>query len=118
MDERPGRRVERLVADGERRTAPEDDVELLDAVLLEVALDDMAADGGRCPAVDAERPEADAAAHGQQNRCIVRRTRKPVEVVDRENLVAGVAHRLRSSSSTTGSSCSTPSTRSSRFSVP
>ena len=51
---------------------------------------------------------------------------QPVEVVQPENLVAALgrllranaAHRARSSASTTGSIRSTPSTRSSRFSVP
>ena len=102
MDERPDRRVGALVAERESRSAAQDDVQLLRPVFLTVRLDHVVAFACTDPDVEAERLEAKAPAKRPQD-LRTRRRRQPVQVVDREDLVACVAHRARNSRSTTGS---------------
>ena len=111
----------RLAVERERRVAADDDVQLLvpagaaAGLRLVVLLDDLVADALARVGVDAERADAEPAPHRMPDEALGDRDR--VELVDVGGFPAG-AHRRRSSSSTTGSIRSTPSTRSSRFSVP
>ena len=85
---------------------------------LAVRLDHLVAGLLALPGVEPEGPEAEPAPQRPQEERAVRRA-QPVEVVERRgSRTRLVAHRARSSASTTGSIRSTPSTRSSRFSVP
>ena len=116
VDERPGRGVDLVVAEDERRSAAGDEVELLVAVLLGVLLDDaLVALLGRVR-VRAEGGDPEAAPHRAPEEALVvdREAVELVEVRDFVRLFAQV--RLLNVSRTTGSICSMPSTRSSRFS--
>ena len=80
-----------------------DDVQLLGAVGLPVRLDHVVAFVLADPDVEAEGLEAEPAAQRAQD-LGPGRGRQTLQVVDREDLVAGVvAHRARNSRSTTGS---------------
>ena len=116
MDDRACRRIYLLAVDRERRASFDDDVDLLVTVrLLGVVLDDLAPDLGSGVGVHSEGLDPETAAD-----------RMPLEPVlaDRERLELGEADDLEahdlplSSSSTTGSICPAPSTRSSRFWFP
>ena len=115
--ERAGRRVHLLAVDGEGRVPGDDDVELLlpaVPVQLVVLLDDDARRDGDVR-VDAERADVEEVANEVPVVAMVRP--QALDVRELGDCV-GLAHRARSSSSTTGSTRRTPSTRSSRFSFP
>ena len=117
-DDRAGRRVEILAVDRELRAAAEDDVHLLvpagAAAQLVVVLDDVLADALARVDVRPERADPEPAPQRVPDDA---RDRDRVEVVEVHGLPTR-RHRLRSSSSTTGSMRSAPFTRSSRFSMP
>src|SRR4029079_9651458 len=118
VDERARRRVDLLVAEDERGAAVCDEVELFVAVLLLVLLDHalVALFGGVGVRADRGDPEP-APDRAPEQPLVV--DRKAVELVEVRDFVGLLAHvRLLSASRTTGSICSIPSTRSSRFSFP
>ena len=120
VDESAGRRVELFVTAGERRPPAGDEVELLMTVALEVLLDDPVAGLLSRVRVDAKRGDSEASAHRPPDEALSLDTDwKTIELVEVRDLVGLLRHvLLRSASRTTGSICSAPSTRSSRFSFP
>src|SRR5207302_10553107 len=111
---RPRRGVRLLAAEREPGPAADDHVQLLVAdSLLGVLLDDPVADLLGRVGVDAEG--ADPEPPPDRTPLEPLHDRDAVELVEMGNLVR---HAPRNASSTTGSSRSTPSTRSSGFSLP
>jgi hypothetical protein len=118
VDEGAGRCVDLVVAEDESRAPAGHEVELLMAVLLVVFLDDAlrALLGG--VRVRAERCDPEPSPDRAPEQALVV-DREPVELVQVRDFVCLLAQvRLLRASRTTGSICSTPSTRSSRFSFP
>jgi hypothetical protein len=118
VNERAGGCVDLLVAEDERGAAARDEVELFVAVLLLVLLDDpLVAFLGRIR-VRAEGRDAEPAPDRAPEQALVV-DRKAVELVEMGDFVGLFGQvLLLSASRTTGSICSMPSTRSSRFSFP
>jgi hypothetical protein len=118
VDERAGRCVDLLVAEGERRVAAGDEIELLVPVALVVLLDDALVALLRRVGVRPKGLDSELAANRPEQQAIVV-DREAVEIVDVRDFVCLLAQvLLLRASRTTGSIFSTPSTRSSRFSFP
>src|SRR5262249_29420493 len=117
VDERAGGRIVGLPVEHEARVPADHDVQLFVPVLLLAVLLDQALSGLlRGVGGHAERLDAEVAADREPCEAVLALDREALELVDPGDVVAHVC--LLSSSSTTGSTCSTPSRRSSRFSLP
>jgi hypothetical protein len=118
VDERAGRRVDLVVPEDERRASAYDEVQLLVSVFLVVLLDDALVSLLGRIGVRAEGGDSEPAPDRPPEEALVV-DRKAVELVEVCDFVCPFAQvLLLSASRTTGSICSTPSTRSSRFSFP
>ena len=118
VDKGARRRIDLVVAQNERRPSADDEVELVVAVLFAVLLDDaLVALLGRVR-VRAESRDSEPPPDGSPEQPLVV-DREAVELVQVRYFVCLLAQvLLLRASRTTGSICSTPSTRSSRFSFP
>ena len=117
VDDRPLGRVDRLAVEGEGRVAGQHDVQLLVRLALRLVVlpDEALVVLGRGPGVDAERSDVERRADGVPVRLARRRV---PELADRHDGVAVAHPTSRRRARTTGSTSSSPSTRSSRFSTP
>ena len=116
MNERAGRGVDLVVPENERRPSAGDEVELLVTVLLVVLLDDALGPFLGRVRVRSESADAKAPANGPPEQALVV-DGVAVELVQVGDFVC-LQVLLLNASRTTGSICSIPSTRSSRFSFP
>jgi hypothetical protein len=118
VDESPGGRVDLVVAEDEPRPPARDEVQLLVTVLLVVLLDDALVTLLGRVGIRPERLYPEPPADGAPEQPLVV-DRVAVELVQMRDFVCLLAQvRLLRASRTTGSICSIPSTRSSRFSFP
>src|SRR5215212_6169560 len=117
-DDRPGGRIDLLVTEREHGAAAQDDVHPLVVVALGVLLDHPPA-GVPGVRVRAEGRDSEAASDGPPDELAVGvLDRQLLELVDVRDVVALAHESSLSSSRTTGSISATPSTRSSRLTLP